>query len=352
MRRLIPLFAALLLAAAVHAGDSGSRAMSGWFNVTSPDGWKGRRYMDGEYVIGEEFDANRDGRIDVWRFYRRGVLTSEERDLNGDGKVDYVSRWDPNTGNLVAVLRDTNRRNVNDVEVEYVGNRRWEVRQDRNLDGITDRIVYVDAGQDLFDRLGLDPATFGDISSAIPREQWTEMWSDDGYSGSITDYFRFRRGVLTHYGEWNGKRIAWRRVPPDYIPPGPSPTVPPPQQQRPQYPDELAGAGDPYGPPPVQPAPPPGRQISPAEDAVRNPFDLRGAQGDYDPYVGMRGQTPPPFGGYGPDDYDPYAEPGYAVPDAPRQPPRPTMTELPKNESFARSVPARMRPPGQSAPRR
>lgn len=340
MRRLLPFFTVVLLAAAaLPAGESGSRAMSGWFHVTTPTGWTGRRYMDGDEIFAEEFDSNRDGRIDVWRFYRRGILTSEERDVTGDGRVDYVSRWDPNTGNLVAVLRDTGRRGVNDVEVEYTANRRWEARQDRNLDGIADRIVFVDAPQDMFQRLDIDPAAYSDIASAIPRESWAEMWSDDGYTGAITDYFRFRRGTLTQYGEWNGRRIVWRRVPPDFIPRRmPPPEQAPVQAGRP-YPDAPSGAGDPYG------AQPRGRSAT--EEAIRNPFDVAEGYGDYDPYAGMDRLPPPPAfaaaqGGA--------AEGGEALP--PRaEPSAPVMTELPRNESFARSVPARMRPPGQS-PRR
>ncbi|MDR1745638.1 MAG: hypothetical protein LBS30_07795, partial [Planctomycetota bacterium] len=332
MRRLIPFLAAVLLAAApLPAGEFGSRAMSGWFHVTTPGGWTGRRYMDGNEIFAEEFDANRDSRIDVWRFYRRGILTSEERDLTGDGRVDYVSRWDPNTGNLVAVLRDTNRRGVNDVEVEYTANNRWEARQDRNLDGITDRIVYVDAPQDMFQYLDIDPAAYGDIASAIPRDSWSEMWSDDGYTGAITDYFRFRRGTLTHYGEWNGRRVVWRRVPPDYLPR----RVPPPEPQpaapaRPPYPDV---------PPDVSPYEQPQRGRSAAEEAIRNPFDVGAGYGDYDPYAGMEAMPPP-------SSFAPEGGSGAGETPQPRiRPSAPAMTELPKNESFARSVPARMRPP-------
>ncbi len=362
MRRFIPLcIAALLAALPASAADFGSRAMSGWFNVTTPEGWRGRRYMDGEDIFAEEFDANRDGRIDVWRFYRQGVLTSEERDLNGDGKVDYLSRYDPASGNLVAILRDSNRRGVNDIEVEYVGNRRWEVRQDRNLDGISDRIVYVNANQDMMIALDIDPAAYGDISSAVPREYWYEMWSDDGYTGAITDYFRYRRGVLTHYGVWNGRRIAWRRVQPDFIPPGIAPASPAPYDRPAGFRDELADA---YRPPaqreiPYPTPPAPGRPpVGAAEEAIRNPFDLSGGYGDYDPYPGMSG---PPSAMPRPPEYDrpdEFQDPGrgtpsFGAPPAGAPPPaRPAMTELPRNESFARSVPARMRAPGQSAPRR
>ncbi len=125
---------ALACACFAEAGESGSRALSGWFNVTAENGWRGRRYMGGASIFAEEFATAPSGRIDVWRFYRNNILTSEERDLNQDGKVDLQTRWDPRTGLLSSVLRDTARRGVNDLEIERVGNNRWEIRQDRNLD--------------------------------------------------------------------------------------------------------------------------------------------------------------------------------------------------------------------------
>lgn len=345
MRRACTLFVFVLIVLAASlragAGEFGSRALSGWFNVTTPQGWTGRRYMDGNEIFAEEFDSGRDGRIDVWRFYRGGVLTSEERDLNGDGRVDYVSRWDPRSGNLVAVLRDTNRRGVNDVEIEYTANNRWEARQDRNLDGITDRIVYADARQDMFQSLAVDPASTVDIASAIPREIWTEMWSDDGYTGTITDYYRYRRGVLAQYGEWNGRRIVWRRVPPDFIPRGMEAQQPyapadapyaDPYPDAPYYDDSYAGS----------PAPRSG-----AEDAIRNPFEVENGYGDYDPYAGMARTPPPAEFAPAPGSGGAAAPAGGAGGVSGGQQFAPAMTELPKNESFARSVPARMRPPGR-----
>jgi hypothetical protein len=321
MQRMIMLV--LTVAAAVSglagAGEGGSRAMSGWFNVTAPNGWRGRRYMDGNQVFAEEFASGASGRIDVWRFYRRGILTSEERDLNTDGKVDFQTRRDPRNGLMTSVLRDTARRGVNDLEIERINHNRWEVRQDRNLDGVTDRILFINAPNDFFDSLDENPANMPDAAAAIPRETWREVWTDDGYTGSITDYFRYNNaGVLTQYGQWDGRRIAWRRVAPDFVPPGAVPEAPPP-------PSAPSAPFDQY-PAQAQQTQSPEQPWTDPNAAVRDPFDMSGGETDTDPYAGLA--APPP-------------EPAPASA-------QPRMTGLPTDESSARSVPARMRPPGAS----
>lgn len=331
MRRLLPLIAlALLFAPSINAGQFGSRTMTGWFNVRTEDGWTGRRYMDGQETIAEEFDSNRDGNIDVWRFYRRGILSSEERDQNFDGVVDFVSHWDSRNGFLLSVLRDTHQRGVNDIEVEYVGGNRWEIREDRNYDGITDRIIYAGAPPDIFNREGVDMASQVDIASTMPLEFWTEMWSDDGFSGRITDYFRYSRGVLTHHGLWNGRRIAWTRVPPDFVPPSPTPATPPGYQGMDQY---VRRDPEGYAPPP--PGPPP----------IRDPFDLRGD--GLDPYAGIGPVNPEPAPVWGGQRTPPPPRGDYGQ--APIPDNRGNYGVLPRDESSARAVPARMRDPGQSA---
>lgn len=342
MRRILSIFiaAVLLLTASVAAGQYGSRTMSGWSNVRTLDGWTGRRYMDGEEIIAEEFDTNRDDRIDVWRFYRRGILSSEERDLNHDGTVDYVAHWESRNGLLLSVMRDTHQRGVYDIELEYTGRNRWEIREDRNFDGISDRIIYVQAPQDLFDILNVDMVSQIDIASTVPIEYWTEMWSDDGFSGSITDYFRYNRGVLTHHGDWDGKRIVWAKVPPDYVPPRPTPATPPGLHGQ----DQLARRNpDYYAPPPPGPAP------------IRDPFMLD--SDGYDPYSGIGPRNPEPspvWGGTSSGRPDEEEQMALQMREAQARERAQAAAEgrvygtLPRNESSAQAVPARMRVPGQT----
>ena len=345
MRRTIPvLAAALVLLAFANAGERGTRAMTGWFNVTTPEGWNGRRYMDGDSIFAEEFDSTGNGRIDVWRFYRRGLLSSEERDLDNDGRVDLQTHWEARTVRLLSVFRDTNRRGVNDLEIEATTNRRWEIREDRNLDGIADRILIVNGPPDLFDFLEIDLATQRNVIDVVPREFWEELQTDDGYTGNITAYYRFTRGELSHRGSWDTRgRFTWVRGGTDYTPPPPPP---------PQVPDgQLAVI--------PAPAPAPAPQYY-GRDDVRNPFDLQA--GGVDPYAYMDG------GQAGGPVYDPYQtlDPvpapvpttpyGYPPqPDPYYQPPgrfgrdRTQYEGLPPGDSAARSVPARMRPPGTSS---
>lgn len=328
MRRIAVLALVCALSGLAASGERGSRTLSGWLNVTADNGWRGRRYMDGDQIFAEEFASGGAGRIDVWRFYRRGVLTSEERDLNGDGKVDFQTRWDPRNGLLASVLRDTTMRGVNDLEIERVNHDRWEIREDRNLDGVTDRILFVSAPNTTFDSLGGGLATQGDIVGLVPREGWREMWSDDGYTGRITDYFRYNSGgVLSYYGQWDGRRIDWRRCSPDFVPPTGAASAPPPA----------------FVAPPAAPVPqqlPPAAYPGDPDAAVRDPFNLSEGALDADPYAGFDAPQAPR-----------YAERPQHGQSAVPPPAAPQMSRLPTDESFARSVPARMRPPGAATRR-
>lgn len=312
-----------LFAASAIAGESGTRAIASWSNVTTADGWVGRRYMDGSEIFAEEFDSNGDGRIDVWRFYRRGMLSSEERDLGSEGKVTYQSRWDAPQGRLVSVFRDTAGRGINDLEIESLNIRRWEVREDRNKDGVTDRILFVNGPPDLFETLGFDLARQSDVIASIPTEYWHEMWSDDSFTQSFTDYRRYSRGVLTHYGVWENGRIAWRRCPPDFEPP----PAPPPQ---------LAVT---HGPNCTIPnCPEAVCRIEPSDAPIT---DVREDPGVYEPTgVFLDGTA----GGQYPG--EPYVDRGYVEIRTPAVSDRTRYDTLPPGESSARSVPARMRMPG------
>lgn len=296
---------AVCVAAAV-AGE-GSRTMSGWFNVTTPDGWVGRRYMDGNDIFAEEFDSNGDGRIDVWRFYRWGILSSEERALGANGKVNYQSRWEPRDRHLLSVFRDTRWIGVNDLEIESTGRSRWEVREDRNQDGVADRILILNGPPDLFEQLGMDLPQQTNIIDSIPMEYWYELQSDDTYSCAITDYRRYKNGVLVQYGQWDGRKVAWQRVGPDFTPP-------------------------PLATSPLPPAP---RTAVTGPDATGQfPDGQTGAEA-YEPYVDPSMQASEP---------DLYLEPAGEF----RPPTDRTRYEgLPPGDSAARSLPARMRPPGR-----
>lgn len=314
---------AILVALSAPAGESGTRAIASWTNVTTADGWVGRRYMDGSEIFAEEFDSDRDGKIDVWRFYRRGMLSSEERDLGGKGKVTFQSRWDAPHGRLVSAFRDSAGHGINDVEVEALGTRSWEIREDRNRDGVTDRILFVNGPADLFEQLGVDLAREPDIIAAVPPEFWREMWLDDTFTRSFTEYRRYSRGVLTHFGFWENDRIVWRRCPPDFVPPPP----PAPETAQVTHGPNCAIPGCTEAICRVEPS------DAPITDVMTDPgyADAAGGfpDGTADPY-------PQPS----------YPEPGYVQPRPPTVSDRTRYEGLPPGESSARSVPARMRMPG------
>ncbi|MDR2390115.1 MAG: hypothetical protein LBE84_00320 [Planctomycetota bacterium] len=288
--------------------------MSGWLGAVTPEGWIGRRYMDGNDVFAEEFDSNGDARVDVWRFYHRGILTSEDRDLSGDGRIDCASRWDPRNRRLLSFGRDGKKRGIYDLEITSDSVRTWEIREDRNLDGIADRVLFIQGPSDFFERLGLDLAVEDSLVDAIPTEYWRELWSDDSFTSIITDYRRYSRGNLVQYGEWDGKAVRWRRVGPDFIPPR-IPSAP----EREATGSELA--------------------VAPAE----SPVETFPAPEEYGNEVGTVSE---------PYYAEPYPEPVEDRQSETIQTGRSAMSDrtryrdLPPGESVARSLPAPMRPPG------
>ena len=304
-----PLFPAI-----ASAADTGPRAMSGWFGAMTPEGWIGRRYMDGDDIFAEEFDSNGDTRMDVWRFYHRGILTSEDRDLSGDGRIDCASRWDPRNHRLLSFGRDGKKRGIYDLEILSASDGTWEIREDRNLDGMADRVLFIQGPSDFFERLGLDLAVQDSLIDLIPAEYWRELRSDDSFTSAITDYRRYSRGNLVQYGEWDGKAVRWRRIGPGFVPP--SLSAAPPRGARSE---ELTAT----------PAEPPAETAAPPEG-----------------YGTEAGSVSEPY--YA----DPYPEPAENPPMEAIPAARPILSDrtryrdLPPGESAARSLPAPMRPPG------
>jgi hypothetical protein len=297
------------------AAEPGPRAMSGWLGAVTPEGWIGRRYMDGDDIFAEEFDSNGDTRVDIWRFYHNGILTSEDRDLSGDGRIDSASRWNPRNHRLLSFGRDGKKRGIYDLEILSASDGTWEIREDRNLDGMADRVLFIQGPSDFFERLGLDLAVQDSLIDLIPAEYWRELRSDDSFTSVVTDYRRYSRGNLVQYGEWDGKAVRWRRVGPGFVPPS-LPSAPP----RDATGAELAAA----------PTESRTETISPPEE-----YRTEDAGGISEPYYA-----------------DPYPEPAEDLPMETIPAARPILSDrtryrdLPPGESAARSLPAPMRPPG------
>ncbi len=82
-------------------------------HVVSPEGWQGTRFFENDLVVAEEFDAyNRDGRIDLWRFYEQGRLAMEEADRDSDGRIDLRKRYE--LGGIVQESVDGNHDGILD----------------------------------------------------------------------------------------------------------------------------------------------------------------------------------------------------------------------------------------------
>lgn len=289
-----------------------TRTIDGWFYVTTPEGWPGRRYAEGNIIFAEEFDSNGDQRMDIWRFYRQGILISEERDLNGDGKVDYQTKWNPNSRTLTAILRDTRGRGFNDLEISAQPRGRWLIREDRNGDGICDRSLLVQGPPNMFEQLGISLAKDDNIIDRIPMEHWVELEADDGFTGTNTTYWRYTNGLPREKGTWDGKRVIWRRYDP----------------RRDDQPDVAEAR---------RPAPPPATSADPFAAPPET-----GYPGEYYP------PEPQPGDIYTDPNVSTYPEGGYEppAPMAPLQRNRRRYEGLPPGESTAKSLPAPMRPPG------
>lgn len=321
---ILPFVVIVALLTPAVAGEQVARSLAGQFAIVSEQGWPGRRYVEGGVVFAEEFDSNRDNRIDMWRFYRRGILSSEEQDLNHDGRVDIVTTWntnDPRVQRITGMSRDSRHRGFNDLEMEHLGGNRWRIMEDINGDGIADRILEADGPYQLFEDLALDLSAHPDIIGQIPMQHWIEYQADEGYCGYITDYRRYSRGRQTHYGDWNGRRLTWVRYDPRNPPP-------PPAERRPALQTQ-----------PLTPTSTPPSTV-PGGDPIGSPY-AGDTIADQSTYV-----APDPFAS--PDPATGYYYDSTAVTPAPTSPAsdRTRYEGLPPGESAARSLPARMRPPG------
>jgi len=99
-------------------------------------------------AVSEEFDAvGGDGRVDVWRFYDKGCILAEERDRNGDDRIDCRANYSVASAELREIQRDTDFNGDVDLHIQYMDGYRWEQNWDRNHDGTTDFSFTVPRGE-------------------------------------------------------------------------------------------------------------------------------------------------------------------------------------------------------------
>jgi hypothetical protein len=91
---------------------------------------------------GYNFDLDRDGRADVWRFTRRDddgkeTLSRKEKDLNGDGKVDTWESYGPG-GALIQIVYDMDFDSRVDVSLFYekgmLARKEYDLDFDKKID--------------------------------------------------------------------------------------------------------------------------------------------------------------------------------------------------------------------------
>jgi antitoxin component YwqK of YwqJK toxin-antitoxin module len=84
----------------------------------------------------------------VARFFydEKGNVTRQERDTNGDGKMD---RWlfYGSEGQIERKEQDSNGDGKADVRVSYENNEPVRSEEDRNFDGRSDRVTYFQGGK-------------------------------------------------------------------------------------------------------------------------------------------------------------------------------------------------------------
>lgn len=131
----------LLLACLVTGCEPKPERLTTDAAARSPEGWRGRRYMQDGRVISEEFDTTGNGRMDRWRYYAHGRLILEEFDESGHGRVNRRER--------------------------HLDNGHIQVEVDSNHDGRMDRWVqFNDKGVPVM--YGLDHTGDGRVNEWLP----------------------------------------------------------------------------------------------------------------------------------------------------------------------------------------
>lgn len=90
------------------------------------------------------FDLNRDGKIDLVKFYDKERLIRTESDLDFDGVVDLVTEYDPVTGDVRKKIQADSSTNI----WSYYFKKELKKKEiDRNFDGKPDMWVYYRNGR-------------------------------------------------------------------------------------------------------------------------------------------------------------------------------------------------------------
>ena len=118
-------------------------------------------------MISLEMDTNRDGRIDLWNFYEKGVLARQSRDEDGDGKVDLILTFDGE--DVVLVELDRNTDGAFDLWQIYRKGKIFLETLDIDYDHLVDRWTF-------FDPQGREALTMSDRDGdGVPDDSATAL---------------------------------------------------------------------------------------------------------------------------------------------------------------------------------
>ncbi len=193
---IIPVLLLMLMGCEVP----GPRLLSGNRNLTSPEGWHGKRYTKNGITISEEFDAvGNDGRIDMWRYFDDGHILAEEWDLNQDDRIDARISYSPVSAEIREIKRDTDFDGTYDIKVRYLGGFRWQENWDRNHDGTADFIFSMSAPSRLLNEINFNYTEFTDLRKNVPRRYWRELSLDTDFDHRFDQWTRFTpKGTVLH----------------------------------------------------------------------------------------------------------------------------------------------------------
>jgi len=196
-------FGALAGAALALLGCSNQAAAPALAGVSEPgssDVNDREAWAKGQGLVWKQFDLNRDGKPDVWKFYRQDddpknpgnkleVLVRKDTDLNNDGKVDDIRFYDDK-------------------------GRVKEERIDLDFDGRFDETLYFEEGKLVRKEIDLDYDGRVDVTKYYSDGKLVRVELDRNKDGRVDAWEYYENGTLDRIGldnDFNGTADVWQK---------------------------------------------------------------------------------------------------------------------------------------------
>jgi len=165
-------------------------------NVRSPEGWPGIRYLENGIVVSEELDSlERDNRYDLWRYYTKGRLTRELRDMNRDGLIDLEIQYSQKNGFIESIRRfELEARKPTMTLFPIPIKHLWIQRMDRDLDGTFDFEFTFHGSLNALSVLAIAPSMIGDARDFVPQTEWRRLAMDTNGDDLLDSWIYYRNG--------------------------------------------------------------------------------------------------------------------------------------------------------------